>query len=394
VTRREFLKKATAASAATFTIVKPESVRGAPANETVTLGFVGAGGRGTKDASGLSAAGGKVVAVADAFQFRLDKARDTFELSESQCFLGLDAYKRILELDVDAMILTTPPGFRPEQFAHSIEAGKHVFMEKPVAVDAWGCRIVDAAGKKAKAKQLSVVVGLQRRYSKAYQEAQRRIADGALGTIVSGRGFYLTGDVWRGRHWKREEFDSDALWMVRNWYYFRWLSGDLITEQNVHNLDACNWVLGGHPERCVGYGGRKWRTYIGDIFDHFNLTYEYPGGVHLTFMSGQFCTFHDSSEEILGSDSTFSNPRGREALRITGKSKWQWSGDDDASVNEWQAFIASVKEGKPIADAEHGAVGTFTTILGREAAYRQEEIEWKKLWDENEKLKPRPYPVT
>jgi predicted dehydrogenase len=334
-----------------------------------------------------------VVAVADAFQFRLDRARDMFKVPEEACYVGLDAYKRILDRDdVDAMILTTPPGFRPDMFRDSIDAGRHVFMEKPVGVDAWGCRVVKEAGRKAREQKQSVVVGLQRRYSKAYQEAKRRIAAGDLGTIVSGRSFYLTGDVWGGRTWSREDFDSDKLWMVRNWYYFRWLSGDLITEQNIHNLDACNWVLDGLPERCVGYGGRKWRTYIGDIFDHFNLTYEYPGGVHLTFMSGQFCTFHDSSEQILGNDSTFTNPSGG-ALNISGKNAWEWTGEDDANVNEWEAFIESVRSGPPRADAEHGANSTFTTVLGREAAYRRKELTWKELWEENQKLEPRQYAV-
>ncbi|KPK70722.1 MAG: hypothetical protein AMJ84_07345, partial [Acidithiobacillales bacterium SM23_46] len=137
--------------------------------------------------------------------------------------------------------------------------------------------------------------------------------------------------------------------------------------------------------------GRKWRKYIGDIFDHFNITYEYPGGVHLTFMSGQFCTVRDSSEEILGTDAAFSN-RG-DAIEINGKNAWKWEGEDDASRNEWEAFIASVKEGNSRADAQHGAEGTFTTILGREAAYRREEVEWKKLWDANDKYERRPYPV-
>ena len=391
VSRREFMRTAAAVgTAATFTIVKPEAVRGAAANEAVTLGWVGAGGRGTKDAQGLVAAGGKVLAVADPFQVRLDAARKAVNVEESQCFLGVDAYKRVMDLKVDAVILTTPPGFRPEQFAAAVEAGKHVFMEKPIAVDAWGCRAVAEAAEKAKAKKLSVVVGLQRRYSKAYQEAQSRIASGGLGTIVSGRAFYLTGDVWQGRTWPRADFDSDLLWMVRNWYYFRWLSGDLITEQNVHNLDACNWVLGGHPERCTGYGGRKWRKYIGDIFDHFNVTFEYPGGVHLTFMSGQFCTFHDSSEQICGTDATFSTGK---PMKIEGKNPWEWTEKDDADRNEWEAFIASVKEGKPRSDGQHGVEGTFTTILGRETAYRHKELTWKELWDENQKLEPKAHPV-
>jgi predicted dehydrogenase len=180
--------------------------------------------------------------------------------------------------------------------------------------------------------------------------------------------------------------------MAKNWYYFRALSGDLITEQNIHNLDAISWVLGGHPERCIGYGGRKWRKYIGDIYDHFNVTYEFAGGVHVTFTSGQFATLHDSSEQILGTDGTFTSGQG--PTRIEGKNAWKWEGDNDANKNEWEAFINSVKKGEPRFDVPHAVDGTFTTILGREAAYRKKELEWKKLWDENQKLDRKSYPVT
>ncbi len=392
LSRRKFILSTAAGTAAAFTIVKPEQVRGTAANDAVSLVWVGLGGRGTADAKGLTAAGGRIVAVADVFQEKLDIARKGFSLEESSCFLGFDAYKKVLDLKADAAVFTTPPGFRPDEFAAAVDAGKHVFMEKPIAVDTWGCRSVLENAEKAKAKKLSVVVGLQRRYSAGYREAQKRIAAGALGTIVSGRGFYLTGDVWKGRTWPRTDFPSDLHWMTKNWYYFRWLSGDLITEQNIHNLDACNWVLGGHPERCAGYGGRKWRKYIGDINDHFNVTYEYPGGVHLTFMSGQFCTFHDSSEQILGSDSTFTNS-GR-TMKIEGKEPWEPTGQDSAERNEWEAFINSVRNGEPRADAHHAVDGTFTTILGREAAYRRKEVVWNELWKENQRLDRRAYEVS
>jgi myo-inositol 2-dehydrogenase/D-chiro-inositol 1-dehydrogenase len=392
ITRREFMQTTTVAGAASaFTIVKPESVRGTQANDAVTLGWVGAGGRGTADASGLTAAGGRFIAVADVFQEKLDAARTRFNFDESSCFLGFDAYKKVFDSKADAVLLTSPPGFRPQEIIGAVDAGKHIFAEKPVAVDAWGCRAVLEATEKAKVKKLSLLVGLQRRYSKAYREAQSRIASGGLGTIVSGRGFYLTQDVWRGKTWPRSDFGSELLWMAKNWYYFRWLSGDLITEQNIHNLDACNWVLSGHPERCTGFGGRKWRTYIGDIYDHFNVTYEYPGGVHLTFMSGQFCTFHDASEQILGSEATFTNSG--KLMKIEGKNPWEWSGEDNANRNEYEAFIASIRNGQPRADGQHAVDGTFTTILGREAAYRRREVQWKELWDENQKLERIPYPA-
>jgi predicted dehydrogenase len=385
------MSTAAAGTVAAFTIVKPESVRGTAANGAVTFVWVGLGGRGTADARGLTSAGGRIVGIADVFQEKIDLARKNYTLEDANCFVGFDAYKKVMDLKADAVILTTPPGFRPEEFKTAAAAGKHIFMEKPVAVDTWGCRSVLDTAEKAKAKKLSVAVGLQRRYSTAYREAQKRIASGALGTIVSGRGFYLTQDVWRGKTWPRADYPSELHWMTKNWYYFRWLSGDLITEQNIHNLDACNWVLGAHPERCAGYGGRKWRKYIGDIFDHFDVTFEYPGGVHLTFMSGQFCTFHDSSEQILGSDGTFSN-LGR-TMKIDGKNAWESSGPDDSNRNEYEAFIASVRDGQPRTDAHHAVDGTFTTILGREAAYRRKEVEWKKLWNENQKLERKAYKV-
>jgi myo-inositol 2-dehydrogenase/D-chiro-inositol 1-dehydrogenase len=395
VSRRAFMQtSAVAGAVAAFTIVKPESVRGTAANDAVSLVWVGLGGRGTADARGLTAAGARIVGLADVFQDKIDAARKTYSsVPDSSCFLGFDAYQKAMELKADGALLVTPPGFRPEQYSAAVAAGKHVFMEKPIAVDTFGCHSVLATGEKAKAAKLSVVVGLQRRYSTNYQEAQKRIASGVLGTIVSGRGFYLTGDVWRGRTWPRADFPTELHWMTKNWYYFRSLSGDLITEQNIHNLDACNWVLGGHPLRCVGYGGRKWRKYIGDIYDHFNVTFEYPDGVHLTFMSGQFCTVHDSSEQILGSDGTFTNA-GRATMKIEGKDPWEAAPGDNANKNEYEAFVASVRNGEPRTDTQHAVDGTFVTILGREAAYRREEIEWDKLWNENQKLERKTYPVS
>ncbi len=395
VTRREFIRTTAAAgAAAAFTIVKPESVRGTAANDAVSLVWVGLGGRGTEDAKGLTSAGARIIGLADLFQEKVDIARKIYgDVPDSSCFTGFDAYKKVMDLKSDAVMLVTPPGFRPEEFEAAVSAGKHVFMEKPIAVDTFGCHSVLAAGTKAQAKKLSVVVGLQRRYSTNYQEAQKRIASGALGTIVSGRGFYLTADVWGGKTWPRADFPTELHWMAKNWYYFRSLSGDLITEQNIHNLDACNWVLGGHPLRCAGYGGRKWRKYIGDIYDHFNVTYEYPEGVHLTFMSGQFCTIRDSSEQILGTDGMFINA-GRDTMKIDGKNPWQATPGDDANKNEYEAFVNSVKNGEPRSDWQHAVDGTFVTILGREAAYRRKEMEWDKLWNENQKLERKTYPVS
>jgi predicted dehydrogenase len=339
-------------------------------------------------------AGARIVGLADLFQEKVDIARKIYpEIPDANCFTGFDAYKKVMDLEADAAVLVTPPGFRPQQFSAAVAAGKHVFMEKPIAVDTFGTRSVLATAEEAQAKKLSVVVGLQKRYSANYQEAQKRIASGGLGTIVSGRAFYLTGDVWNGRTWPRADFPTELHWMTKNWYYFRCLSGDLITEQNIHNLDACNWVLGGHALRCTGYGGRKWRRYIGDIYDHFNVTFEYAEGVHLTFMSGQFCTVRDSSEQILGTDGMFISG-GTGGMRIEGKNPWKAAPGDDANKNEYEAFLDSVRKGEPRSDGQHAVDGTFVTILGREAAYRRTELEWDKLWEENQKLELKAYPVS
>jgi predicted dehydrogenase len=387
LSRRDFFRASSGGAA--FVIVNPGAVRGTKANSAVTLGCVGLGGRGTADAAGLVAAGGRIVALADVFQDRISAARKLFPVEDSRCFLGFDACRRVCDLELDAVLLATPPGFRPLEFRAAVDSGKHVFMENPIAVDTWGCRTVQAAGENAKSLKRSVVVGLQRRFSLAHREAQKRVSGGALGTIVAARGFSLTQDVWRGRTWARGEFPDELRWMTKNWYCFRCLSGDLITEQNTHNLDVCNWMLGGRPERCSGFGGRKWRRYVGDVLDHFNLTFEYAGGVHLTFMSGQFCALHDSSEWILGSEGTFTSSAG--IAKIEGKDPWQWAGENEPERNEWEAFVDSVRNSRPRSDTDHAVDSTFTTILGREAAYRRGEVEWDRLWSENQRLERRAY---
>ena len=401
ISRRDFVKgTAAAAAASTFTIVKPESVRGSQANSMVEIGWVGCGGQGTRDATLLEATKqAKIVAVADYFQDQLDKARTKFQVDPKNAHLGIDAYKAVIGSKVDAVLLVTPPGFRPEHFKAAVAAKKHIFAEKPLAVDVPGCHTVARAGEQTKAQNLTVVVGLQRHYSKAYRRCKELIDQGALGTIVMAHSAWDQGDLWRKE--KREQMPSQEAFEVRNWLYFRWLSGDHIVEQNIHNIDVINWMLNAHPIKASGSGGRLVRTDIGNIYDHFSITYEYPNQVLLSNTCVQINGVRgDVSETIRGTKGTFTTTAGKGGTggaRIEGvKGRndpeapiiFKYEGTDDKHYDqEAFAFVQSVKgQGEHRNDTHYGVESTFTAILGREAAYRKEAINWDKLWNSNDKL--------
>jgi predicted dehydrogenase len=405
LSRRDFVKSSTAALAAsTFTIIKPESVRGSQANSMLQIGWVGCGGQGTRDASLLEATGqAKIVALADYFQDQLDKARDKFKVDPKNCFKGLDAYKAVIGSQVDAILLVTPPGFRPEHFKAAVAAKKHVFMEKPLAVDVPGCHTVAEAGEKSKAQNLTVVVGLQRHYSKAYRACKKLIDEGVLGTIVMAHSAWDQGDLWRKE--TRDKMPSQEAYEIRNWLYFRWLSGDHIVEQNIHNIDVINWMLGTHPTKASGSGGRLVRTEIGNIYDHFSIVYEYPNQVLLSNTCVQINGVRgDVSETIRGTKGIFTTTAGRGGTggaRIEGVRGrndpeapviYKYEGTDDKHYDqEAEVFVKSVKgtgegEDKYRNDTKYGVESTFTAILGREAAYRREALAWDKLWSSNERL--------
>lgn len=410
VSRRTVLKGAAAATAAsTFTIINARSVRGTDANSTVEIGFIGCGGQGTRDATNLEATGkAKIVAVADYFQDQLDKARERFKVDPKGAHLGIDAYKEVIGSKVDAVLLTTPPGFRPEHFKAAAAAGKHIYAEKPLAVDAPGCHTVMEAGEKCKAANRTVIVGLQRHYSKAYRGAKKLIDEGALGTIAMAHSAWDQGDLWRRE--KREEMKSELDWQIRNWYYFTWLSGDHIVEQNIHNMDVISWMLNAHPVKAYGSGGRLWRKDIGHIYDHFNLVYEYPNQVLLNNTCVQIDgVLGDVSETIRGSKGTFTTTAGKGGtggVRIEGLPPkrgggetpmiYKYEGAEDKHYDqEALAFVNSVLgqgegEDKYRNDAKYGVESTFMAILGREAAYRKECITWDELWNSNKKLSFKP----
>lgn len=419
ITRRQFLQSSAALSAAsTFTIVKAEAVRGSQANSMVEIGWIGLGGRGTRDAYLLEKTGkAKIVAVADYFQYRVDNLfkplaagqdvetvqRPKLEgFDKKNAFVGVDAYKAIMGSKVDAVLMATPPGFRPEHFKAAVAAKKHVFAEKPLAVDAWGCHVIDAAGKQAAAHKLSVVVGLQRHYSKAYRKCKELIDSGALGDIVMAHSAWDTGDLWLNRRAKydKSKWPTRMDYEVEHWYFFKWLCGDHIVEQSIHNLDVINWMLNAFPVRAYGTSSRRFRKDIGDIHDNFNLVYEYANGV----TSNHTCiqvdgTLGDVSETIRGTKGTFTTTAGKDGTggaRIDGlkpkkgetPSLYQYAGAEDRHYDqEALAFVESVLgNGEHRDDTDYGMKSTFTAILGREAAYRRQALDWTTLWNAKEKL--------
>lgn len=374
-TRREFIKvSATLGAAAMATPLLSRSVFAAGRDE-IRVGLIGCGGRGTGAAANCleSSEGVRLFAMGDLFRDRLDQSRQNLEghgdaakVPDEHCFSGFDAYEKVLATDVDMVILATPPGFRPMQLEAAIRAGKHVFAEKPIAVDPAGIRQVIAATKLAKEKKLGIVAGTQRRHQESYLETMKRIQDGAIGEVVGGSCYWNQGGLWVHQ---RQPHYSDMEWQVRNWLYFTWLSGDHIVEQHVHNLDVMNWAMGSPPESAYGMGGRQSRTGAehGHIYDHFAIELTYPGGRRVTSFSRQIAGSDGRvGESLVGTEGT-ANPSGR----IDGPRPYRYRSRDAANpyVQEHSDLIASIRAGDPLNEGQQIADSTLTAIMGRMSAY-------------------------
>jgi len=346
-------------------------------SDTIRVGVIGCGGRGSGAANDCvnSSPGVKIVALADAFGDRLAGLKNQFKVRDNRCFIGLDAYKKVLALDeVDLVILATPPGFRPVQFAEAINRGKNVFMEKPVAVCPAGIKMVIEASKKAAEKKLGVVAGTQRRHEAKYVETMKRIHDGAIGEIVSAQCYWNQGALWVN---KRQANQGDVEWQLRNWLYFTWLSGDHIVEQHVHNIDVINWAFNKLPEQVHGLGGRQYRTgpEHGNIFDHFGVEFFYPGDVRTISMCRQIDgTTGNVSERVVGTKGV-SNCCGT----IEGENPWRYEGPDPNSyVQEHTDLIKSIRSGSPLNEGQRIAESTLCAIMARESAYARQQL--KTSW--------------
>jgi myo-inositol 2-dehydrogenase / D-chiro-inositol 1-dehydrogenase len=409
--RREFLKTsaATAATATVATALGDIPAVHASSGEVIRVGLVGAGGRGTGAATQCLNAhpSTKLWAVADAFEEpsgggrrqaltqRINNLRQRFgervEVANDRRFVGLDAYRQVIA-NCDLVILATPPGFRPLHIQAVIQAGKHLFTEKPVAVDGPGIRTVLAMEQEAERRNLCVVAGLQRHYQTGYLQSMEKIHGGQLGTITSGRCYWNQGSLW---HTARTPAMSDLEWQIRNWLYFTWLSGDHICEQHVHNLDVINWAMQSHPVRCTGMGGRQSRTgpEFGHIYDHFTIEYEYPNDVHVLSMCRQIeRAANNVSEAVTGTKGTWTspNPGDQNNYRIRGENAWNFNrqGDNEPYQREHEVLLSCIREGRKINNLRYVAESTLTAIMGRMSAYTGQVVTWDQALNSTESLMP------
>jgi len=361
----------------------------AAGNDEIKIALIGCGGRGKGAAvQALNNAAGanvKLVALADAFQDSVDQAHkliskrvpDKVDVPEERRFAGLDAFQRAIDCGVDMVLLCTPPGFRPQQFEAAVNAGAHVFMEKPVATDAPGVRRVLAANEEAKKKGLLVAVGHHLRHEVKHREVVQRIHDGAIGDVLFQRAYFNSSGVWvRPRRPDQTEMQHQ----VRNWYYFTWLSGDHIVEQHVHDLDVCNWIKQGPPVEAQGMGGRQVRIgpSYGEIFDHHAVEFTYADGSkmfsycrHIPNCWGSF------SEHAHGTKGSVNiEGHGRAVLRIDGAEPMTIERGPDGHQLEHDHLFAALLEGQQYNEGDYGATSTMTAILGRMASYSGQIIRW------------------
>jgi myo-inositol 2-dehydrogenase/D-chiro-inositol 1-dehydrogenase len=412
LSRRRFLQ-ASAAAAAPLAIgreVRAFAARESPRfgrGDEIRVGLVGCGGRGTGAASQALAAdtGTVLVAVADAFEDRVAGCLESLEqglepeakarvrVAPERRFVGFDAYRELVDCGVDVVLLATPPAFRPEHLAYAVAQGKHVFCEKPVAVDAPGVRSVIASAEAARAKALSLVVGFCWRYNVRHRELYARVADGAIGDLRAFYSTYLTGPL--GKH-PRQPGWSDMEWQLRNWPHMLWLSGDHIVEQAVHSLDKMAWAFGDRPPILVmAVGGRQARegAESGNIYDHFGCTFEYPGGAKGFHLCRQIenCP-SDNNDHLLGEKGT-ATIKGWEPLHaIEGEHAWRYEGPgNDMYQQEHDELFAAIRAGEPINDGVQGAHSTLLAIMAREAAYTGATITWEQALASQEKLGPESY---
>jgi predicted dehydrogenase len=391
VSRRDFIKTTAVVSLAAVTLDASRAF--AAGSDKLRVGLVGCGGRGTGAAMDCvrSSDNVEIVAMGDLFSDRLDKSLsklsrefdDKVTVTKDTSFRGFDAYKKVLGCDIDMVILATPPHFRPLQLRAAIEAGKHVFMEKPVAVDPVGVRSIIASAKLAEQKGLAIVAGTQRRHQAHYLEIMKRIHNDDIGEILSGQCYWNQDALWvtaAAENWKKRTALgwSDMEWQCRNWLFLTWLSGDHIVEQHVHNIDVINWAIGEHPVQCLGMGGRQVRTgpEYGNIFDHFAVEFEYPNGARVLSMCRQTegCD-HRISERVVGAKGSAYTDGSNGS--IEGANAYKYEGESASPyVQEHADLIASIRQGKPLNEGQRIAESTLCAIMGRMSAYTGRALKW------------------
>lgn len=412
ISRRSFLCSSAAVGGAVLAIHRSAHAAG---SDTLKVGLVGCGDRGSGAAANAMNAdrGVKLVAMADAFDDRLQGSLtrlkrlmpDQVDVDRSRCFVGFDSYKPLIASGVDVVLLASPPHFRPAHLKACVEAGKHVFAEKPVGVDATGVRSVRASCELARQKKLNVVSGLCWRYDTVIRETMKRVHDGAIGRIVAVQTTRNLGYLWhrpRTPEWTEMEFQ------MRNWYYFTWLSGDHNLEQQIHGIDKCSWALRDEPPvRAWGLSGRQVRTdpKYGDIFDHHAVVYEYAGGARMyAFARQQPGCFNDYSEILLGTKGRCELQKGR----IEGETNWSYgsqagdlSGHSGGKLRkgslrpmhqiEHDELFAAIRAGRCINNGDYMCQSTLIGILGRTVGYTGQAVTWEQMNQSQQDLSPKRY---
>ena len=369
--------------------------------DTLRVGLIGCGGRGTGAAAQALAADQNVIltAMADVFENRLKGSLNTLkkeagarvQVAPDHCFVGVDAYQKLIDSGVDVVLLAAPPWFRPVHLRAAVAAGKHIFCEKPMATDAPGVRSVVESVGKAKQKNLALVAGFCWRYEPGRREFYKRIHDGAMGEIRAIHATYLTGPVKpMPPASQRPSGMGDLEWQLHNWYNFAWLSGDGLVEQACHSVDKIAWAMNGLlPIKAVATGGRQIPNNEGNIFDHIDVFYEYENGVRAFMAQRQINNcYGDNSDYLLGATGT-GTIKGWNAPIITGKERWRYSGaKKDMYQVEHDELFASIRKGAPINDGVWMANSTLMAIMGRMAAYTGQEITWEMALNSQEMLVP------
>ncbi len=398
--RRKFLKQSTAIAAAGASVMSTRVLRGDEVSdskpEVVRIALVGAGGRGSGAiADNLTINEGvKLVAIADLEERKggnlLKSVSKNFpekvDVKDDCLYSGLDAYKKVLDNpEVDLVLFATPPGFRAQYVLDAVNAGKHVFAEKPTCVDPAGYRICLEADAKARENNTAIVTGTQYRRQTNFVEAIKRIHGGEIGEIISGTARYCSNGIW---YKQRKEGMSDAEYQIYNWMHFVWLSGDQISEQAVHNIDTINWIMGGPPEKAYGGGGRFTRPDDSEMWDNVAVDYVYPGDRVVSFMCRQIPgTQSDISNVIYGTKGTCTIHGGNSGASIVmrdGTKTFEMPGDIGAAYKqEHKDLVDSIRSDKRIVEFRETAESSLTAVLGRMAAYTGQSVTWKFASEES-----------
>jgi myo-inositol 2-dehydrogenase/D-chiro-inositol 1-dehydrogenase len=383
----------------------PEFLTKAPDGQVLKAGLIGCGGRGTGAAINYLDAGPnlQITALGDVFRDRLDQCREQLkkernvEIADENCFSGFDSYEKVIDSGVDVVLLCTPPHFRPIHVAAAVNAGKHIFMEKPIAVDPVGARSVMVSAARAKEKGLCIISGTIRRVQKDFVETWRRVSNGEIGEIVSAHITRNGGSLWviqRQKGW------TDMEYMLRNWANFCWLSGDHIVEQFIHEVDVMNWYLGKIPVKAMGWGGRQ-RRVTGDQYDFFSIEYVYDNGMHTHCAARQITGCSNLTEQFIVGTKGFANARGM-IYNLKGEEIWKYPQPEEGSTDEtWKVtdpyvqehinLVTGIRRGDALSDAEAQINSTLITIMGRMSAYTGKDVTWEEVMNSDLYLGPKTY---